>query len=48
MLLPNISGNQPTGDVVWSEDRNIIYYKQMRAKDEYIKKIDDYFTKFRI
>lgn len=46
MLLPNVQGTQPTGDVAWSEDRNIIYYKQMRAKDEYIKKIDDYFTRF--
>ena len=46
MLLPNISGNQATGDVVWSEDRNCITYKQMRCKDEYIKKIDDYFTRF--
>lgn len=45
-MLPNIAGTQPTGDVTWSEKTNFITYKCMRVKDEYIIKIDDFFTRF--
>lgn len=45
-LLPNITGGQPTGDVIWACDRNCFTFKEMRAKNEYIKIIDEYFTKY--
>lgn len=45
-LLPNISGGQATGDVIWSCNRNLFSFRQMRAKTEYMKIIDDYFTRF--
>lgn len=45
-LMPNISGGQPTGDVVWACDRNKFSFRQMRVKKEYLKIIDDYFTRF--
>lgn len=45
-LAPNISGGQATGDVVWSADRMTFVYHQMRCKNEYMRIIDDYFTKF--
>lgn len=45
-LLPNIEGGQPTGDVIWGADRNVFTFKEMRSKNEYIKIIDDYFTRY--
>lgn len=45
-LLPNIQGNQPTGDILWSAGRSCFTIKQMRCKTEYLRIIDDYFTKF--
>lgn len=45
-LLPNISGGQATGDVIWAFDRNKFSFRQMRVKTEYLKIIDDYFTRF--
>lgn len=45
-LEPNIEGNQPTGDVMWSAKRNTFSIRQMRAKTEYLKIIDDFFTRF--
>lgn len=45
-LAPNITGGQPTGDIIWTMNRNKITYRQMRAKDEYIKQIDSYFTMY--
>lgn len=45
-LLPNISGGQATGDVIWSCNRNLFSFRQMRAKTEYMRIIDDYFTRF--
>lgn len=47
-LLPNISGGQPTGDIIWACDRNLFSFRKMRVKTEYLKIIDDYFTKFRL
>lgn len=45
-LLPNIEGGQPTGDVTWASNRNCFTFKEMRAKIEYIKIIDDFFTRY--
>ncbi len=45
-LLPNISGGQATGDIIWASDRNKFSIREMRAKKEYLKIIDDYFTRF--
>lgn len=45
-LLPNISGGQATGDIIWSKDRNCFTFREMRAKNEFMKIIDDYFTRF--
>lgn len=45
-LLPNISGGQATGDVVWASNRNLFTFRQMRVKTEYLRIIDDYFTRF--
>lgn len=45
-LLPNINGGQANGDVIWTCDRNIFSFRQMRVKTEYLKIIDDYFTRF--
>lgn len=45
-LLPNISGGQANGDVIWACNRNMFSFRQMRVKTEYLKIIDDYFTRF--
>lgn len=45
-LLPNISGGQANGDIIWTANRNKFSFRQMRAKTEYMKIIDDYFTRF--
>ena len=45
-LLPNISGGQATGDVIWACDRNLFSFREMRVKTEYLKRIDDFFTRF--
>ena len=45
-LAPNIAGGQATGDVIWACNRNKFTFREMRAKTEYLKIIDDYFTRF--
>lgn len=45
-LLPNINGGQANGDVIWGCNRNMFSFRQMRVKTEYLKIIDDYFTRF--
>jgi hypothetical protein len=45
-LLPNINGGQANGDVIWTCNRNMFSFRQMRVKTEYLKIIDDYFTRF--
>lgn len=45
-LMPNIAGGQATGDVIWACNRNKFTFREMRAKTEYLKIIDDYFTRF--
>lgn len=44
-LLPNVEGGQNTGDVNWSSGNTSIVYKQMSAKLENLKIIDDYFSR---
>lgn len=45
-LLPNIEGVQSTGDVNFASNRNTFTYRCMRSKTEYLRIIDDYFTRF--
>lgn len=45
-LLPSINGGQNTGDINNSVVANTIYIHQMRAKTEYMKQIDEYFSVF--
>lgn len=45
-LKPSIQGGNNTGDVNFSAGRNTFKIYKMRAKNEYIKIIDDYFTKY--
>lgn len=45
-LLPNIQGSQPTGDVIWGANANCFMFRRMRAKNEYLQAIDDYFSSF--
>ena len=45
-LLPNISGGQATGDVIWSVNKNKFTFRQMRVKNEYLKIIDDFFSAY--
>lgn len=47
-LLPNIQGGQATGDIVWASNKNCFTFRKMRAKDEYMKILDSYFTRFRL
>lgn len=45
-LLPSIQGGNNTGDVSFSTLSTNIVLHHMRAKTEYLKCIDDYFTRF--
>ena len=45
-LQPNIKGGNNTGDVNFSARRNTFCLYHMRAKLEYMKIIDDYFSRF--
>lgn len=45
-LLPSINGGNNSGDVNFSSNKNTFSVYNMRVKNEYIKVIDDYFTKF--
>lgn len=45
-LLPSIQGGNNTGDVNFSARKNTFSIHHMRAKTEYLKIIDDYFTRF--
>ena len=45
-LLPNISGGQAQGDISFSASSMGFTYRQMRVKTEFLKIIDDYFTRF--
>ena len=45
-LLPSIQGGQNVGDVNFSARKNTFALHHMRAKTEYMKVIDDYFSRF--
>lgn len=45
-LLPSIQGGNNTGDVNFSARKNTFSIHHMRVKTEYLKIIDDYFTRF--
>ena len=45
-LLPPIEGGGNTGDVNFASKRNTFTFRCMRVKTEYLKIIDDYFTRF--
>lgn len=45
-LLPNIKGGQAVGDISFSASSMGFTYRQMRAKTEFLRIIDDYFTRF--
>lgn len=45
-LLPSITGGNNNGDVNFSAMQNNFHIYHMRSKDEYIKIIDDYFSRF--
>lgn len=45
-LLPSISGGNNTGDVNFSSGKNTFYFRRLRVKTEYMRIIDDYFTRF--
>lgn len=45
-IAPNLQGGSNTGDVVFSSNLNSFYFRGMRAKTEYMRVIDDYFSRF--
>lgn len=45
-LLPSIQGGQNIGDVNFSARKNTFAIHHMRAKTEYLRVIDDYFSRF--
>lgn len=45
-LLPEVTGGQATADVNFSSKNVSFHFIRMHSKPEYIKQIDDYFTKF--
>ena len=45
-LLPSIQGGQNVGDVNFSARKNTFVLHHMRAKTEYLKIIDNYFSRF--
>ncbi len=45
-LMPNIESSQNTGDVNYSAKRNTFTFRCMRAKTEFLKTIDDFFSMF--
>lgn len=46
LLAPNISGGQATGDIIWSANRNLFSFREMRIKTEYLKIIDEFFSAY--
>lgn len=43
-IMPNIVGGQNTGDVNFSSEFNTFTFRCMRAKTEYLKVIDEFFS----
>lgn len=47
-LTPNTVGGSNTGNVTWALGGNNFFFKKMCCKPEYMRTIDEYFTRFRI
>ena len=47
-LLPNIKGGQAVGDISFSASSMGFTFRQMRVKTQFLRIIDDYFTRFRL
>lgn len=47
-LVPAKTGGTNTGNVVYSDNLTNYYIYRMRPKDEYIRTIDDFFSRFRL
>lgn len=45
-MLPSIQGSKNNSNVMWSASRTGFSFRQMRAKDEFLKPIDNFFTMF--
>ncbi len=45
-LLPTIQGGTNTADINFARNRNYPVFYEMKCKDEFMKIIDDYFTRF--
>lgn len=45
-LLPNVTHGTNTADVNWSGEHNTFTFRGMRTKTEFLRIIDDYFTRF--
>lgn len=45
-LLPNIQSGGNNGNVMFGADKICFTFRKMRVKNEYMKRIDDYFTRF--
>lgn len=45
-LMPNIQGGSNTGDICFGAERNTFTFRCMRVKTEFLKIIDDYFTRY--
>lgn len=45
-LLPNVEQGQNTGDVQWGNKKICFTFRHMRAKNEYLAILDDYFSRF--
>lgn len=45
-LLPNITHGGNNGNINYASNRIVFTFREMRVKDEYMRIIDDYFTRF--
>lgn len=45
-LLPAISGGNNSGDVNFSSGKNTFYFRRLRVKTEYMRIIDEFFSRF--
>lgn len=45
-MLPNSVVGNTTADINWKIGGNNFFFRHLRAKNEYLKIVDDYFTRF--
>lgn len=45
-MLPNAQVGNTTADINWKIGGNNFFFRHLRAKNEYLKIVDDYFTRF--